>query len=48
MSDGACIESYKKCNNFPDCSDHSDEFDCPGGIYDYAGKIIHLIVHTHY
>ena len=26
--DGACIDSQLVCNNFPDCSDRSDERDC--------------------
>lgn len=27
-SDGNCIDGYKVCNNYNDCSDHSDEQSC--------------------
>lgn len=51
MSDGACIEDFKRCNDYRDCSDNSDEFDCPEIIYDdtfgEAGKMsqISLLIH---
>lgn len=28
VSDGACIEGYKKCNDIGECSDYSDELNC--------------------
>lgn len=45
-SDGVCIVGYKVCNQYPDCSDRSDEKNCendPNNDYDYAeinGNII--------
>lgn len=47
LSDGACIEGFKRCNDIRDCSDSSDEFDCPGGIFDYAGKNSHISLFIH-
>ncbi len=44
VSDGACIQGYKRCNDHPfDCSDNSDEFDCPGNAYVYPdhGNVSH-------
>ena len=31
-SDGTCIAKSSRCDNFPDCSDGSDEFKCIGNI----------------
>lgn len=38
LSDGACIEGYKKCNNYGDCSDYSDENDCNEITSDFYGN----------
>lgn len=35
-SDGICIEGYKVCNDYEDCSDKSDEKNCDD--HDYSGK----------
>jgi hypothetical protein len=40
-SDGVCIVGYKVCNNYNDCSDHSDEKECvPSYGDDYDGNAL--------
>lgn len=39
--DGMCIPMQSRCNNVPDCSDRSDEENCPGGVLIYL-SILYL------
>ena len=36
--DGRCIENERKCDGTPDCTDYSDEANCP--IVNFQGKEI--------
>lgn len=39
-SDGICVSGYKRCNGINDCSDQSDENNCPPPVYEnfYDGR----------
>ena len=33
VSDGICVDSWRKCDGISDCQDGSDEINCQGTVY---------------